>query len=179
LATPKTISRFGRTYEEFDPDGGGGGPATWILSTSGNGSGSGTGGSSLPSGVYTPAVSAPAMTGMALYFTAPNTLDLAVGREPTVSGAPAPYMVVGLANADATTGQAVGLISDGQLSKVNWTDVVGARDLVPGARYYLSAVVPGMLQSSCPTAPGTIVVAVGQALSERALEVEINLIARL
>jgi hypothetical protein len=116
---------------------------------------------------------------MALYFKAPSILDLALAVDAPTPGVPAPYGVAGLANADATPGQAVGLISDGRLSELDWSAVVGAKDLVPGARYYLSDLNPGQLMLTCPTGAGFSVVSVGQALSERTLEVEINLIARL
>ena len=164
---------------EFDPDGSGGGPATWILGSAGAGAGSGS--SSAPSGIFTPAIGGPGLlkAGMAVYFKAPGVLDLALAVDAAPAAPAAPYQVVGLANAETSGGQAVGMTVDGQLSLTDWTAVVGAIDLVPGARYYLSARDPGQLVLSCPSGVGTSVVSVGQALSERTLEVEINLIARL
>jgi hypothetical protein len=183
LAAPRTIRRFGRTYEEFDPDGVGGGPSTWVLSSAGGGSGSGS--SASPSGTFSPAGGGPlaaCIAGNALYFRIPGHLDLAIGIDAAaggVIGAPPPYMVAGLASADAIDGQLVGVVSDGQVSRADWSPVAGSHDLVPGARYYLSVGTPGMLQLACPSMPASWVVCVGQAVSERALEVELNLIARI
>lgn len=183
MAAPRTIRRFGRTYEEFDPDGVGGGPSTWVLSSAGGGTGSGS--SASPTGTFSPAAGAAVRTcnaGNALYFISGGRLDLAMGVDAlagAAAGAPAPYMVAGLASADAIDGQMVGVVSDGQVSRADWSPVAGSRDLVPGARYYLSVATPGLLQLACPSTPGTWVVCVGQALSERALDVEINLIARI
>lgn len=183
MAAPRTIRRFGRTYEEFDPDGVGGGPSTWVLSSAGGGTGSGS--SASPTGTFSPAASAAVRTctaGNALYFISAGRLDLAMGVDAiagAAAGAPPPYMVAGLASADASDGQMVGVVSDGQVSRADWSPVAGSRDLVPGARYYLSVATPGLLQLVCPSTPATWVVCVGQALSERALDVEINLIARI
>jgi hypothetical protein len=184
LAAPRTISRFGRTYVEFDPDGGGGGPSTWVLAAAGGGAGAAIG-SGAPGGTFSPPPPPPGGTGsacqvgMALFFTTPGKLDLALAMDATIPGQPAPYQVAGLASIDAVDGQLVGLISDGQISRADWTPVAGGPDLVPGARYYLSSSSAGWLQLACPSGVGATVVCVGQALSERVLEVEINLIARL
>lgn len=186
MAGPRTIRRFGRTYAEFDPDGIGGGPPTWVLSSSGGGSG--TGSSASPSGTFTPAPATPGGAlpvcdaGAPLYYTAPGRLDLALAADAPAGaavGTPAPYLVAGLAADDARDGQMVGVVSDGQVSRTDWTPVLGVPDLVPGARYYLSEITAGKLTAQCPSTAGATVVCVGQALSERALEVEINLIARL
>lgn len=179
MAAPRTIRRFGRTYEEFDPDGVGGGPSTWVLSSAGGGSGSGS--SASPTGTFSPAAGAAVRTcnaGSALYFITAGRLDLALAVD-ALAGAPGPYLVAGLASADAIDGQMVGVVSDGQVSRADWSPVTGSHDLVPGARYYLSVTTPGMLQLACPSTTGSWVVCVGQAMSERALDVEINLIARI
>lgn len=120
-----------------------------------------------------------AKTGMALYFKAPATLDLALAVDALSAALAAPYLVAGLANADATVAETVGLITDGRLSLADWSAVTRTKDLVPGARYYLSDLFPGELSLGCPTTAGSSVVSVGQGLSERTLEIEIDLIARL
>lgn len=181
MAAPRTIERFGRTYVEFDPDGAGGGPSTWVLSSGGGGSGSGSSGST--SGTFLPGDSAAICnTGSPLYFIATSQLDLALGVDAlpgAPAGAAAPYLVCGLAAENATSGQLVGVITDGQVSRTDWSQVCGSVDLIAGARYYLSVTTPGMLQLACPSTPGNWVVCAGQAVSARALDVEIDYIARI
>lgn len=113
-----------------------------------------------------------------MYFSGLTTLDLALALDGAATG-PHPYVVAGLASMDATAGQVVGFVSDGQVSLSDWSAVVGQKELVPGQRYYLSARNPGMLTSICPTAPGETVVSVGSAVSATQFEVEINLMVRL
>jgi hypothetical protein len=178
LATARTINRFGRTYVEFDPDGTGGGPATWILGSAGAGSGSGP--TVGPSGVFTPAVTGKVCrAGNPLYFKSAGVLDLAQAIDSVPPGGVHPYQVSGLASFDANTGEQVGLITDGQLSLSDWIFIAGTTTLTVGARYYLSQAAAGMLTDSCPSAPGTTVISVGQAISPSTLEVEITFMVRL
>ena len=178
----RTISRFGRSYTEYDPDGPGvGGPSTWILAAPGAGSGGGIG--SNPSGLYTPAAGGagqPVITGMPLYYSAPNTLDLAQAIDSPTPGASAhPYQVAGLAASGVIAGAQVSLITDGQITLADWTPLIGKADLDVGQRYYLSATGAGLLSAKPPTAGKSTVVSVGQAISQRTLEVEINVMVRL
>lgn len=177
MATARTINRFGRTYVEYDPDGAGGGPPTWILGSPGAGSGSGP--SAGPSGVFTPAVAGgSARAGQPLYFKAPAVLDLAQAID-APTGAAHPYQVAGLAAIDANGGEQVGLITDGQVSLSDWNFVTGTSQLTVGTRYYLSQAAAGMLSETCPSAAGTTVISVGQAISPSTLEVEITFMVRL
>jgi len=95
---------------------------------------------------------------------------------------------LGLARADANaTTQAVGLTtaasgaaiavtydSDGVLELSDWTAVVGAIDLVPGARYFLSVDIAGILTTVAPDAVGCFVVPVGTALTSKRFSIEIE-----
>lgn len=176
----RTISRFGRSYIEFDPDGAGaGGPSTWILTTPGAGASGGIG--SKPSGVFTPvSPTATVAIGAALYFKAPGVLDLALAADSGVAGSRVhPYQVAGLAANTAVNGALVSLITDGQVTMADWTALVGTADLDVGQRYYLSELRLGGFSVTPPTALGATVVSVGQAISQRTLEVEINVMVRL
>jgi hypothetical protein len=179
LATARTISRFGRTYTEFDPDGGGGGPPTWVLATPGAGSGSASSGAS--SGIFTPSTptSTIAKAGMAVYMPSPGNLDLAQATDASVAGTIHPYLVAGLAAADTTVGQSVNVLTDGQLSLSDWTLITGEATLRINQRYYLSDLMPGTMTFICPTRLGSTVVCLGQAVSQLTFEIEINLMVHL
>lgn len=172
--TAQVITRFGRTYTEYNP---GGGPSTWILTAPGAGGGSEE---SDPSGTFTPADSETELkAGMALYMPEPGELDLALA----VDGAPGqsvePFRVIGLSSMDAVADQVVTVVTDRQVRRTDWTVVTGAVDLLAGRTYYLSSTVPGALQATAPQGEGVTVVSVGRATDERTLDVEINIHVRL
>ena len=194
MVAGRTISRFGRTFEAYDPDGSGGGPSTWILSSAGAGGGAAATGAA-QSGLFTPSAAvgggaaAVAKAGMALYLSAPPAtpgspvaVDLAVAIDalpvPGVATPPAPWRVVGLAGQEAVSGQLVGLVTDGQLALADWSAVTGTVSLTVGATYYLGDSIRGQLQDRCPTTAGSTVVSVGVATAPQILEVEINFIVR-
>lgn len=173
----QVITRFGRVYTSYDPDGLGGGPSTWILSSAGAGSG---GGSSDPNGVFLPGTpGAQLKAGMAVYIPEPGQLDLALAFDGAEGASVEPFRVAGLATMDAVSGQTVSLVTDSQLRLLDWTAVTGAVDLLPGRTYYLSKTVPGQLQATAPQGAGVTVVAVGRAVDQRTLEIEINILVRL
>lgn len=173
----RTILRFGRVYTEFDPDGIGGGPSTWILSEPGAGSG---GGSSDVSGTFNPATEGAILkTGMAVYLPATGQLDLAVAGDGAGGGGVEPFRVIGLAAVDATGGQPASVNTDGQLRLVDWTPVCGTELLQAGRTYFLSAATPGRLQVTPPQGTGVTVVSVGRAVDPNTLEIEIDVLVRL
>jgi len=116
--------------------------------------------------------------GMAVYFKAPGVLDLAQAIDATPPATGHPYEVAGLAASDASNGQIIALITDGQISLADWTRVAGTVALEVNKRYYLSDMTAGMLSLTCPSAAGSTVVCVGQAISQQTLDVEINLLVR-
>jgi len=165
----RTITKFTRTYEEFDPDGAGNGPPTWILATPGAASGGAviTGGkTALVSAI---AGATPIQIGQALAMTSGGELRLADAT------ADATATCVGLALTSAGAGSLLTYTSDGQVSLADWSAVTGSAALVPGTRYFLNPVTPGGLTNVCPTTPGVYAAPVGVALSTTLLEVEINL----
>lgn len=105
------------------------------------------------------------LTGMALYVPSDGSVDLA--RADTFPN------VVGLASSDAAPG--IGeYITEGQITRSNWSAVAGTATLSPGAYYYLSPSVAGQITSVAPTTPGQSVVVVGRALTQTTLDVEIT-----
>lgn len=105
------------------------------------------------------------LVGMALYVPSDGSVDLA-----SASSNP---NVVGLAKVDAAPG--IGeYITEGQITRSNWSAVAGTATLSPGAYYYLSPSVAGQITSVAPTTPGQSVVVVGRALTQTTLDVEIT-----
>ena len=173
----RTISRFGRTYVEYDPSGGNG-PSTWILSSPGAGS---SGGSSyLPDGLFQPATpGASVAAGQALFMPAVGELDLAIAVDGAAGQSPQPYQVIGLAASNATDGQRLRIVTDGQIQLLDWSAVTGTVDLQAGQLYYLSSTTAGRLQTAVPSGSGVTVAVVGRAMSSRILEIEIDVRVRL
>lgn len=105
------------------------------------------------------------------------------GRAAPVSGgAPAanqPFQVIGLAAMDVNNGQVVPIVSDGVITRQDWTVITGAALLEVGRRYYLSPATSGKLTLDCPNAPGEYVVQIGRASSTFQLDIEIDTLARL
>lgn len=167
-AGPRTITRFTRTYEEFDPDGAGGGPSTWVLASPGATAGGAIvgGKSALVSAAIGTSTIVP---GMALAMAATGELVFA---DPN---ADATAVCVGLALTTGTAGSLVTYTTDNQVSLADWTAVVGTAELTPGIRYFLDATKPGQLSATCPKGAGVYAAPVGTAISKTLLEVEINL----
>ena len=110
--------------------------------------------------------------GQAVYIDGPGTVDLAQ------ADAAATKNVLGFVadvSIDANTDG--GIQTDGILVATTgqWDDVTGgANGLVAGDLYYLSDAVAGRITSSPPTADGSFVARVGQALSTTEFEIQIE-----
>lgn len=169
----RTITRFTRTYEEFDPDGAGGGPPTWILASPGSGSGNSgavVGGLRALLSATLKGASLPAGTAVAM--DAAGELILADPNAPTTA------VCVGLLLQAAAGGSSAIYTSDGGLSLADWSAVTGGILLQPGVRYFLDPAKPGGLTTICPSQAGVYAAPIGVALSGDLLEVEINLPVR-
>lgn len=81
--------------------------------------------------------------------------------------------VAGLAADDVAAGNVGSLCVDSVLQQDSWLDVIGSASLIPGGVLYLSASTAGQLSFVPPTAGGEFVVRVANALSTKAVEVEI------
>jgi hypothetical protein len=164
VVSARLISRFGRTYAFYQP--GGSGPATWILAGPG-GLAEGSGG---PASHATLAPDAPIFTqaGHAVRMLASGELQLA--RADSYENA----VVVGLVISGSVPGEITSFTTDGQISRGDWTPIIGAPALVPGTRYFLSPTNLGRLVAQPPLRPHYLV-PVGRAVSATTLEVELNL----
>jgi hypothetical protein len=105
-----------------------------------------------------------AVEGQPVYVVSDTNVDLA---DNTTN-----YPVIGLTFADVTSGAAGKYITEGNITKSDWTTVVGTVSLTPGAVYYLDSVA-GMLTSTPTTTVGQHVVAVARAASATKLDIEI------
>lgn len=107
------------------------------------------------------------LVGMAVYVAGPNSVGLAQANDPSTA------KVIGLASVDVSAGSAGTLTTEGQIERDNWAVVAGTSLLTPGATYYLSPTVAGGLTISAPGSDGLFVVAVGRAISQTILDIEI------
>lgn len=82
--------------------------------------------------------------------------------------------IAGLAFDNAGVTFACRYITDGELSKDDWTEVIGAEQLTIGAVYYLDPNNAGRLTTIAPSATGQYVVRVGVALTVKKIDIEIQ-----
>lgn len=82
--------------------------------------------------------------------------------------------VCGLAAAPAAVGIGAHYQTEGVIERSDWTPITGSTDLMPGQPYFLSPSEPGRLTPIAPIAVGQVVVMVGQALSARTFDVEVQ-----
>jgi len=102
--------------------------------------------------------------GQPVYVVSDTNVDLAINTTQ-------PY-VIGLAFADVPAAASGQYITEGTITKADWTTVVGTVSLTPGAVYYLDSVA-GKLTSTPTTTVGQHVVAVARAASASKLDIEI------
>ena len=108
-----------------------------------------------------------AASGMVLYVPSNGHVDLAQADALSTTRA------VGLAFEAVVATNTGEYITEGQITRVDWTAVTGTSTLVPGAYYYLSPTTAGGLTTTAPTTSGQYVVVVGRALTTGTLDVEI------
>ena len=101
----------------------------------------------------------PAEIGQPLYVSSANHIDLAIANSHPD--------VIGLATVD-------GFLSEGQITKADWSTVADSTGLVPGDCYFLSPTNAGQITNIAPTDPGEYVVSLGRAISTDTLEIEIQ-----
>lgn len=82
----------------------------------------------------------------------------------------------GLVTADTLTGVAAPFSPDGTVNLADWTAVVGAASLTPGAEYFLAATA-GQITDTAPSSG--YLVRVGRAISATVLDIEIHPIVAL
>jgi hypothetical protein len=117
--------------------------------------------------VYTAEADVAISTGRPLYLTGAGHLLLAQADAVGSAG------VAGLAYRGAEAHVTAEYISEGQVTRSDWSPITGTAALVAGANYFLSPSVGGQLTPIAPTAAGQFVVRVGRAVSTLVLDIEI------
>lgn len=110
--------------------------------------------------------------GQPVYVSATDTVNLADADTLNTSH------VLGLAITDATANTTVIVLSEGSVTRSDWTAIVGTANLVPGAIYYLSTTA-GQMTTTPPTGDGDNVVRCGLAVNLTKFDIEINEVAIL
>ena len=108
-----------------------------------------------------------AVEGMVLYVPSNATVDLAQADSASTWGA------IGIAHENVSAAALGDYVTEGQITKTDWTTVTGSVSLTPGATYYLSAATPGFMTSTPPSTTGQSVVVVGHALTTQIFDIEI------
>jgi hypothetical protein len=112
------------------------------------------------------------LIGQPVYVSANNTVNL--GDATTIATA----NVIGLALTGATANDSLAVLTEGSVSQADWTAVVGATLLTPGATYFLNTAA-GQMSTIPPTSDGEVVVTMGTALTTTKFDIEVNEIATL
>lgn len=130
-------------------------------------------------GYHTPSTSLHEMTanetiniGQPVYVSAADTVNLADADALNTSH------VLGIAITDATANTTVLVLSEGSVTRADWTAITGSANLVPGAMYYLSTTAGGLTVTP-PTGDGDHVVRCGLAVNTTRLDIEVNEVAIL
>jgi len=108
------------------------------------------------------------LKGMAVYVVSEGHVDLAQADALATAGA------IGLAHLDVAASTVGTYITEGLVTRPDWTAVTGTANLTPGALYYLSTATAGALTSTAPTTTGDILVSIGRAASQDTLDVSIR-----
>jgi hypothetical protein len=103
--------------------------------------------------------------GNALYISSDGHVDLASMDNPGVAG-----LSVESVSADATGHY----VTEGQVTREDWTPVTGSASLSAGSLYYLDATSPGLLTATPPEDVGDSIVVIGRALTSTTLDVSIQ-----
>lgn len=107
--------------------------------------------------------------GNPIYLKANNHTD------PAKADSSSTVQVAGISISDVSAGFTCNYVTEGQVERADWTAIVGAVSLTPGATYFLSASTVGRITTTAPTTVGQYVVRVGRAISTTKLDVEIEL----
>lgn len=107
------------------------------------------------------------VSGQPVYVSGNGTVDAALADNVTTSE------VVGLVLVGASSGNQGVILTEGSVTKADWTAVTGSASLVPATTYYLSDASAGTLTGTAPVTRGNYVVRVGKALSTTVMDIEI------
>lgn len=117
---------------------------------------------------YTSETDSSTLIGSPLYLKLSTHVDLAQANDAGTT------QVVGFAIEAVSPLFAVEYISEGQITRDDWTSIAGTVFLSVGSQYYLSPSTAGRITSTAPTTAGQYVVPVGRAISDKVLDIEIG-----
>lgn len=132
-----------------------------------------SGGSSGSDSMYSAESDATVVLGTPLYLTVAGHVNLAQAN------AAGTTQVAGFANEAGTPTVSVDYISEGKITKSDWSDVAGTASLTVGSVYFLSPTTAGRITTTAPATVGQYVVKVGRATSATILDLEIEAPIRL
>jgi hypothetical protein len=108
-----------------------------------------------------------ALIGFAVYVSSNGHVDNAQADSQSTTG------VAGFSNVDVTAGNTGTYLTEGPITRDDWTPVAGTEFLVPGDVYYLSATNAGQITNVAPTADTEFVVVLGRAATTTQLDIEL------
>lgn len=108
------------------------------------------------------------LQGMVVYVPSDGHAELAQADAVATSGA------IGLAEFDVTATNTGTYLTEGQVSRNDWTLVTGTFSLTPGAVYFLSTSLAGGMSTTPPSVVGETIVRIGRAASLTVLDIEIS-----
>ena len=108
------------------------------------------------------------LQGMVVYVPSDGHAELAQSDAVSTSGA------IGLAEFDVTATNTGTYLTEGQISRNDWTSITGATSLTPGAVYFLSTSLAGGMSTTPPSTVGETIVRIGRAASLTVLDIEIS-----
>ncbi len=106
--------------------------------------------------------------GMIVYIPSDGHADLAQGDAVGTSGA------IGFAQEDVLATATGFYLTEGQVTKTDWTSITGTTLLVPGSVYFLSVATPGGMTTTPPSLTGESTVRVGRAATTEIFDIEIS-----
>ncbi len=106
--------------------------------------------------------------GYPIYIKSNGHLDPAQANAQATTGA------VGVSISDTAAAAVCKYITEGKVTRSDWTEIAGVTSLTPGVSYYLSPTTAGHITSTAPTTVGQFVVSIGRAISTTELDIEIG-----
>lgn len=103
-----------------------------------------------------------------VYFKGTGHVGLAQANDATKA------QVAGLCLSIATSTNTATWVTEGSVSRTDWTAITGTALLTPGALYFLDPTLAGALTKTAPITVGQFVVKVGRAESTTDLDIEIE-----
>lgn len=87
--------------------------------------------------------------------------------------------VAGLSVKEVMATESAEYISEGRITKADWTAITGTASLATGQNYYLDPDNPGQMTTTAPVAVGEYVMPLGKAQSTTVFDIEIGPLVKL